>query len=151
MKSLFKKVKNKIFKDVLDESVESKGVFEDGLRHKIRADPSDHSFTIVFTTELKRGRMVDLYKSFAGKFGEKRELDEMEKDTFDLPERFLGLLHGKMGKIYKTIEAETKRDFQAKGKSFRFTIINTRSMTFTKLPDDRYEVLLKTDGYWSGS
>lgn len=148
---LFKKVKNKLFKPALEEQNDPEGTLNN-MRFKIRADPADHSFTITLSTTLKRGLMVGMYGKMAGRFGEKRELSDMEiQNGFSLPDRFMGLLHQRLAKTYKNIEADTKKDFQATGKDFRFTTITTKSCVFTKQDHDNYGVEVKTEGYWSGS
>lgn len=120
------------------------------LKYKIRALHKDHSFTINLTATVKKGLMIDLYKGMAKRFpGEKREFDELETDSFALPENYVGILHGKLKKVYSEIEKETNKDFLQQGKRFRFTIIKTLSCEYLKKNKDEYDVVVKTEGYWS--
>lgn len=124
---------------------------EESLKYKIRADPMDHSFTIESHTHVKKSIMMDFYKKTAPLMGAKTQYDQIGIESFFLPEKGLGILHGNLRKFYAHVEAETKKDFAAKGKVFRFSVVTTKSCEFVKLADDDFDIVVKTEGYWINS
>lgn len=122
---------------------------EESLKYKIRVDPKDRSFSIDARTIVKKSLMVDFYKKTSMLTGAKKEYDDIGITSFLLPEKGLGVLHSNLKKFYSFVESDTCKDFEKNGKFFRITTISTKSCEFVKLDNDDFEIVIKTEGYWT--